>query len=388
MPKAARERPAHRLPPLTRQARTRGRAALDGPACVGYDTAMKRSMADRSRETPHEAAGRSTADARTDHAADAVRRHRRTLPSWVYKAMLVLAAAIWGLGTVAVKDTVDALPPLWLVGIRFLLSGVILCIVCLPRLKRSIDRDAVAAGAFLGLFLAASYLCNTSGLTGTTAAKSSFLTSTYCAFVPFFAWALSRIRPTRYNIAAAVLCLAGVGFVSFSEGFESFSFGAGEAITLVSAGFLGLHIAFTARLSDGRDALALTAIQFLVAGVVGCTAGFACEGALPREALTRPDMLANVAYLVVFASCIALSLQNVGVAHVPPAPAALFLATESVFGVLFSVTLLGETVTALMAVGFALIGAGIVVSEAFPLRKRRLDANAVACEERRASEQG
>lgn len=310
------------------------------------------------------------------------------LPPWSYKAMLVLAAAIWGLGTVVVKDTVNALPPLWLVGIRFFFSGVILFAVCFNTIRTHIDRESLIAGVFLGIFLVASYACNTAGLTDTTAAKSSFLTSIYCAFVPFFAWAVSRIRPTRYNMAAVVLCVAGVGFVSFSEGFETMSLGFGEIITIVSAAFLALHIAFTAKLSDGRDALTLTVVQFMVAGIIGCAAGFFIEGMPDWSVLGEPGVFGNVAYIVVFASCLALSLQNVGVAHVAPAPAALFLATESVFGVIFSVAFLGETVTALMTVGFVLISAGIVVSEALPIKKQRIDADEVAREELRASEEG
>ena len=325
---------------------------------------------------------------RRDISCAAFARRRRTLAPWCYKAMLVLAAAIWGLGTVAVKDTVDALPPLWLVGVRFFFSGIILLVACFPIVRRRIDRETLVAGLVLGLFLAASYACNTAGLTDTTAAKSSFLTSTYCAFVPFFAWGISRIRPTRYNLAAVVLCIAGVGFVSFSEGFESISFGFGEIITIVSAAFLGLHIAFSAKLSDGRDALVLTVVQFIAAGLIGCTTGLVFEGVPDWGLLSQPDVLGNIAYIVVFASCIALSLQNIGVAHTPPAHAALLLATESVFGVLFSVALLGETITAIMAAGFVLIAGGIVVSEAFPLKKKRQDPDAVAAEELRASQQG
>ncbi|MDO4443561.1 MAG: DMT family transporter [Slackia sp.] len=324
---------------------------------------------------------------RRDTSIRSIRR-QSALPPWSYKAMLVLAAAIWGLGTVVVKSTVDALPPLWLVGVRFFFSGLILLAVCFNLVRTRIDRESIVAGVFLGVFLAASYICNTSGLTDTTAAKSSFLTSTYCAFVPFFAWAISRMRPTRYNLAAVVLCVAGVGFVSFSEGFETLSFGFGEIITLVSAAFVGLHIAFTAKLSDGRDALTLTVIQFITAGIIGGVGGLFVEGMPDWSVLADPVVFGNVAYIVVFASCIALSLQNVGVAHVAPAPAALLLATESVFGVIFSVAFLGESVTALMMVGFVLIGAGIVVSEALPIKKQRLDAGAVAEEEMRMSEEG
>lgn len=345
--------------------------AMDERASVGYDSAM----------TEHR-------DAYPKSAQPRFSAGRIALPPWSYKAMLVLAAAIWGLGTVVVKDTVNTLPPLWLVGVRFFFSGLILLVVCFKIVRTHIDRESITAGVFLGIFLAASYACNTAGLTDTTAAKSSFLTSIYCAFVPFFAWAISRIRPTRYNLIAVALCVAGVGFVSFSEGFETLSFGFGEIITITSAAFLGLHIAFTAKLSNGRDALTLTVVQFLTAGVLGGIAGFFVEGTPDWGALADPAVFGNVAYIVVFASCIALSLQNVGVAHVPPAPAALFLATESVFGVIFSVLFLGESVTAIMTAGFVLIGAGIVVSEALPLKKQRIDTNAVAKEEMRRSKEG
>ena len=61
--------------------------------------------------------------------------------------------------------------------------------------------------------------------------------------------------------------------------------------------------------------------------------------------------------------------QNVSLAHVPPAQAALFLSLESVFGVVFSVILYGEQLTPRLLLGFALIFCAIVISETFPLKK-------------------
>ena len=302
--------------------------------------------------------------------------------------MLVLAAAIWGLGTVVIKDAVDTFSPLWLVGLRFSIAGVVLAVICWKSVRKNLDRDTLGAGAFLGLFVAAQFVFNTAGLTDTTAAKSAFLTGTYCAFVPFLAWAISRIRPTIYNIVAMALCVVGVGFVSFADGFESFSFGFGEAITLLSALFVGLHIAFMAKLSVGRDPITLTVVQFIVAGILGSAIAFAIDGPLDTAALGNPELLGSILYLALFASCLSLTLQNIGLAHVPPAPAALLLATESVFGVLFSIVLLHEIVTAFMVIGFTLIGAGIVVSEALPLKKRRIPIEEVVEEEMRASQEG
>ena len=49
--------------------------------------------------------------------------------------------------------------------------------------------------------------------------------------------------------------------------------------------------------------------------------------------------------LAVFASCIALLLQNFAVAHVDPAPSLFLAKAGSVFGVTFSVLFLGEILT-------------------------------------------
>ena len=127
---------------------------------------------------------------------------------------------------------------------------------------------------------------------------------------------------------------------------------------------------YTAKFAPGCDMTLLTVIQFLVAGLLGLAAGLALEP-MPNVAALGADTWTSLAYLAVFASCVALLLQNVAVAHVDPAPASLFLATESVFGVLFSVLFLGELLTAPLFAGFALIFAGIVVSEYLPQRAAR-----------------
>ena len=294
------------------------------------------------------------------------------LPSWGYKAMLLGAAAIWGLSICIIKDTVAVFPPAWLMGIRFFLAGILLVIVFHKRVARYLNHETLIAGALIGLALAPAYLLNTSGLQFTTASKGTFLTGTYSIMVPFIAWAISKQRPTRYNIAAALLALAGIGFISFSGAGEiSLTFGIGEAIMLASAFFLGLHMAVSARLSDGRDALVLSAIQFIVAGLVGMAWGAATEGAPNLATFAEPSVFAGMVYLVVFASCGALCFQNICIKHVTAAPAALLLSTESLFGVTFAVLFFGDTLTITAIIGFALIAFGIAISETFPLKKER-----------------
>ena len=299
----------------------------------------------------------------------AAAQQQTTRPLWTYKVLLLVAAAIWGLGTVVIKSTVDQFPPAWLVGVRFTAAGIILGVLMLPKLKRTLNADHLRKGSVLGMFLFLSYWANSTGLTDTTASNSAFLTSLYCVIIPFLGWALRGPRPTRFNIAAALVCVAGVGCVSFA-GAAGFSLRLGDLVTLLSAFFLSLHVLFTAKYAQGRDMALLTVVQFLVAGALGFGAGLVFEP-MPAFAALDLDTWLSLGYLAVFASCIALLLQNIAVAHVDPAPASLFLATESVFGVTFSLLFLGEAITGPLFAGFALIFAGIVVSEYLPSRATR-----------------
>ncbi|MEY8561581.1 DMT family transporter [Eggerthellaceae bacterium 3-80] len=302
-----------------------------------------------------------------------VMTHFKTASGLGYKIMLLIAAAIWGLGTVVIKSTVDDFPPAWMVGVRFVIAGVLLGVITLHR-RRTVDASHLRAGAILGVFLFLSYWTNSTGLTDTTASNSSFLTTLYVVIIPFLGWLITSKKPTAYNIVAALVCVAGVGCVSYA-GASGFSLRFGDLITLLSALFLSIHVLLTAKYAPGRDMTLLTVIQFLVAGALGFLIGGITE-TTPNFTTLSTDTLINLAYLGVFASCVALLFQNTAVAHVDPAPASLFLATESVFGVCFSILLLGEMLTLPLFVGFALIFAGIVISEYLPLRaEKKIAAN-------------
>ena len=294
------------------------------------------------------------------------------MPPWAYKAALLLAAAIWGMGTVVIKSTVDDFPPSWLVGVRFLGAGIILGAVTFPRITRAFTRNKrghLRDGAVLGVFLFASYWCNSTGLTDTTASNSSFLTTLYVVIIPFLGWIIIAKRPTAFNIGAAVLCVTGVGCVAYG-GAGEFSLRFGDFITLASALFLSFHVLYTAKYAPDRSMTLLTVIQFVVAGILGLVVGALTEST-PDFTRLAADTWVSLFYVTVFASCVALGLQNAAVARVDPAQAALFLATEAVFGVTFSILLLGETLTLSSLAGFALIFAGIVVSEYLPLRAEK-----------------
>lgn len=293
----------------------------------------------------------------------------RQLPAWFYKLLIVAATVLWGFSFVVVKDAVDAVPPAWLMGMRFLATAAVLVVAFHRTLARNLDASHLFAGGVLGAFSFLGFWVQTIGITDTTPGRNAFLTVTYCVMVPFLYWVVARRRPTVYNVVAAALCIAGVGFISLG-GDLSLSLRWGDAMTLLSAVFFAIHIVLVARFSDTHDIMTITIVQIGVSGALGAIVGLASEP-MPEASAFTPDFFFQLAYLVLFASCLAMVFQNVAQAHVPPTQASLLLSLESVFGVVFSVAIYGEELTWMLVAGFALIFVGITISETLPRPKKR-----------------
>lgn len=218
------------------------------------------------------------------------------------------------------------------------------------------------AGVVLGFFDFLGFWTQTIGLQHTTPGINAFLTAVYCVIVPFAWWLVARKRPSSFNVGAAVLAVAGIWFVSASSTGGTLGLGFGEGMTLLCAVAFATHIVFVSKFATSHDVLVLTVLQFLVEGTLGCLAGAATE-TFPAASAITPTIVGQILFLSTFASVIAFGIQNVGLAHVPPAQGALFLSLESVFGVLFSILLYGEVMTASLLLGFALIFGAILVNE-------------------------
>ena len=255
--------------------------------------------------------------------------------------LIILATVIWGSSFVVMKSSVDVLPTFWLLAIRFTASAIVLSLVFWKRWKLA-DKQYFIGGGIMGFFLFLAYSFQTFGLEGTTPGKNAFLTAVYCVIVPFLYWAVARQRPDRYNIAAAVLCIAGIGLVLVT-GDNAAAVSMGDGLTLVGGFFFAAHIVAVSRFSQGRDIFLLTAIQFASFALFSWLGVLATRPALPVEATA-------------------------------PATAAVLLSLEAPFGVLFSVLFADERPTPLMALGFVLIFVAVICSEtkfSFLRRERR-----------------
>ena len=276
--------------------------------------------------------------------------------------LIILATVIWGSSFVVMKDTVNVLPTFYLLAFRFSAAALVLAVVFWKR-WRVVDRQYLIGGTVMGFCLFLAYAFQTFGLERTTPGKNAFLTAVYCVIVPFLYWVIARKRPDRWNVLAALICVVGIGLVSLaSDGAGGLTVNLGDGLTLVGGFFFAAHIVSVSKYAEGRDIYILTTLQFASFALFSWVGALATAGPVPVALLT-PELLWKLGYLVVFASCGALLFQNMGQKYTAPSTAAILLSLEAPFGVLFSIALTGEKITALMVVGFVLIFLAVICSE-------------------------
>ena len=269
---------------------------------------------------------------------------------------LLVTTIIWGTSFVVLKNTLDFLSTPYVLAFRFSGAAVLLFLLSLKDLKK-LDRQYLKGGALMGIFVFLAYTVQTYGLEYTTPGKNAFLTATYCVLVPFLAWAIYRKRPDIYNILAAVICVAGVGFVTLGD---DLSLNIGDALTLCCGVFYGLHILITGRYVEGRSAILMTFLQFAFAGILAWILAL-LTGPVPTN--IPGDSILSIVYLCAMCTAISFAMQAFGQKHTPASAAAVILSLESVFGALFSAIFYHEKMGLKLLVGFVLIFAAVTISE-------------------------
>ena len=277
---------------------------------------------------------------------------------------LLITAAAWGFGFVVVKNSLDYIPPTYMLAFRFTIAAIGLLLVFCKRLK-NITKDMMKHSALLGLLLFLAYLIQTIGCNYTTAGKNAFLTTVYVILVPFFHWLINKKRPDKYCIIAAFVALIGIGLLTL-EG--DLSVNIGDMLSLLCGVVYALHIIYIDRFTENEDPVLLAVLQICYAAVFSWITAPIFNGGFPAGAFNS-SVIIGMLYLGLFSTMMAFLLQNVCQKYLRPATASLLMSTESVFGVVGSVLILGEVLDVKMAVGCILILGAIVFNETKPGKK-------------------
>ncbi len=280
-------------------------------------------------------------------------------------AGLILTTIIWGGAFVVMKNSVDLIPPSYLLALRFSIAAVCMLAVFWPQ-NKGMDKKDIQYGVILGIFLFLSYIFQTYGLKYTTASKNAFITTLYVIIVPFLHWAFNHKKPSGRNLGAAVLAVIGLALLSL-EG--DMGINLGDFLTLICGIFFAVHIVFIDRYTEDHNPVRLTTVQMFTAAILGWILAPIADGKLDFGILDT-NLILGLLYLGIFSTMIGFLLQNVGQKYLTPNTSSILLSFESVFGLIFSVIFLGDPITVKLLAGCALMFGAVIISEYKPGKKQ------------------
>lgn len=290
-------------------------------------------------------------------------------PSWMVWAALWIVYIVWGSTYLAIRVTVETLPPFLAAGVRFLVAGVLMYGWLWFRKGSDgmkVSRRQLRSTGLIGALL----LLGGNGLVMIAEQDvPSGLASLIIASTPL--WVVLYRFVARDNVSRGTLLGVAVGFVGVAvlvlpaDRPDGASLG-GILLLLIAAASWGNGSFLSSRIDMPRDPAVSTAYQMLLGGAALIVFG-ALRGELAGldiEAFSTRSVVALV-YLIVMGSLVAFTAYVWVLQHAPVSKVATYAYVNPVIAIFLGWLVLNEEITSTIFGGAAII----VASVAFIVRK-------------------
>lgn len=267
---------------------------------------------------------------------------------------LVAAGSLWGVTVALSKLSLRWLDPSWLTAMRFLAAAPILAIIGRRGLRQAFTPPILAAGA---IGYGAVVLLQNVGIDNTSVSHGAIIVGALPVVVALVAAGLGRgtARPVVWIGYAVAL----VGIVLVAKGGGGGATASGDMLVFASVVLSGAFIAVQPGMLRGRDAAAVTAVQFLAAEIVSLPV--ALLGSPLPQAPVAGSAVAFVA-LALVGTILPFWLFAFGQARVAPELAGAFVNLEPLVGAVIGWVAFSNPVGAAQVLGALAVIAGIVIS--------------------------
>jgi drug/metabolite transporter (DMT)-like permease len=278
--------------------------------------------------------------------------------------MTVAAALLWASSFSVVKVGLRHIDPYSFVFLRFLTASIVLLVIVFltgqAATLASYIKDRYVL--LLGLTLAGSFGLQFRGQAETTAAKAAMIINSGVVFVAPMSVLLLREHTGWKKLTALAVGLCGVYLVvggksMAPDGIQSLR---GDLLITGSSICYALYVVFTKMAVSKRTFREIP----LLTGVFLWTLPVFLIAALPGlggVGRAGTNVLLSVGYLAVFCSVLPFVIWTAAIKHIGALTSAIVLLAELVFGVIIACAFLGETLSAGVIAGCALICAGILI---------------------------
>ncbi len=277
------------------------------------------------------------------------------------------AAILFGATYVPGQRALEHLSTAGFVTIRFAVSAIVVAPFVVRRSATASEPARalrpgpyLVGGAIGGACLFTLLMLQSAALATTTAANVAFLGSLAVVLVPLITAVVTRRVPSGFVIAGTLLAVVGACFLTGA----TLSISRGDALALVSALAVALHIMsmsyFSPRLSVARYSFVQFLTVTMAAALVAMIGGF---GNVTTGAVA---MTAACGVL----QAVGIALQVTGQRRISATSSALILMLIPLTGAALDVAVNDVTLSPLATVGAALVLGSVIVGELLPGRIR------------------
>ncbi|NLQ17655.1 DMT family transporter [Marinomonas sp. M1K-6] len=270
--------------------------------------------------------------------------------------ILVLVTILAGFGWIFSKEALAGLPPLFFMGVRFIIAGFVLFLAGQKYFK-GLDWQDVKQASLVGVVMGITMLFWVTGLDqGSSLGVGAFITSLGVVLVPVVARFMFGARPPLSIWLALPIAVVGLGFLALNNGL-SFEFA--HVYFLGTAVCMAFQLNLLSRFSMRMHALVLTAIQLSMAG---CLLLFL---SLLTETLPHSISIEVAGWLLastLIATSLRFLLQTYGMSLTPVSHAAVIMNLEPVWTAIFAILWFSESMGLGQVVGCLLIFIAMLVS--------------------------
>ena len=269
--------------------------------------------------------------------------------------LLLLVAIFWGCSYGVTKSALVFTSVFMFMAIRFLLTFALLSYPTLRDFRANRNADWKVAIPTGGILLAI-FCCEVIGVSKTSATNAAFLISLSAMLSVFLDVFVNRKPLDRRWFWLSALSVAGVCLLT-QNGDLKLALNTGDGFILAAAFLRAAMVTTTKKFAQGKriTSLSLTALQSLVVGV-GSIFLLVIQPSNAASTVPREwEFWGLILYLVLFCTLFAFFIQNYAVRKISSTKVSLLMGSEPLFGALFALVWLGETLSSLQYLGSIII---------------------------------
>jgi drug/metabolite transporter (DMT)-like permease len=273
--------------------------------------------------------------------------------------LLLFLIMLCGINTPLTKSIMDVVPPVFNVGIRFLIAFVVMFVWQPKKILREPTRSDLLSIFVISIFMVLGYMFWNVSLLFTTATNATFFACTSVLFIPFLAKLINKTVFSRKVLAGIVITVIGM-YLLVSNG-ASFAINPGDLLALSASVMFALQVIYTGKYVERIDPFLIASYQFLFVGMLALLTSFFVQeeivwtsfGLLEISALLFAGTLITAA--LYYAQTLAqkkLSEHTIGVLY----------ALLPLFAAIFSWIILGETLSPIGIAGGGMMIVGVAIA--------------------------